>query len=151
MIAKRSKNVAGGWSEAETPGTGLPLNTHPEGMPETVGPSHFWVAEFAAQRPNRPFRHQILFLHRFPGPKGPGWVTYLRHLGRKPWLNRPKLAFYEMKIPMVLCWAEQSHEGPNTAVEFAFPLRRVHNHRAIFRLFFPRQRARRESDPPFGT
>ena len=40
MIAKRSKNVAGGCSEAETPGTESLWKTHPEGMPETVGPSH---------------------------------------------------------------------------------------------------------------
>ena len=40
MIAKRSKNVAGGCSEAETPGTVL-SRTQPDGMPETVGPLLF--------------------------------------------------------------------------------------------------------------
>ena len=28
------------------------------------------------QRNVRPFRPQILFLHRFPGPKGPGWANF---------------------------------------------------------------------------
>ena len=34
LIAKRSQNVAGSCSEAETPGTESPWKTHPDGMPE---------------------------------------------------------------------------------------------------------------------
>ena len=47
MIAKRLKKVSGGAAKRKPRKVYL-AKSHPEGIPETVGTSHFWAAVFTA-------------------------------------------------------------------------------------------------------
>ena len=51
------------------------------------------------QRNVRPFRPQVLLLHRFPGPQGPGWVNYW-----PTWAARPEPPVFLKNTPYWPTW-----------------------------------------------